>query len=98
MMEFNINEYVHVKLTDTGRLIHQQDHATFVAAVPTLSDGMKVYRPPREDAAGWSKFQGWRLMQLFGPHMHLGGNNPFDLTVRFEGKHLNPVADTGVKG
>jgi len=83
MIEFNINEYIYVKLTDVGRLIHQQDHQAFVAAIPTLSASMKLYRPPAVDAEGYSKFQGWRLMQLFGPHMQLGGPNPFDLTVRF---------------
>lgn len=84
MIDFNINEYIHVKLTDEGRLIHQQDHESFVAAVPTLTTSMKLYKPPQVDAEGYSKFQGWRLMQLFGPHMRLGAPNPFDLTVRFQ--------------
>ena len=37
-----------------------------------------------EDNDGWSKWQLWDLMNIFGPYMKMGCNNPFDLSIKFE--------------
>ena len=37
-----------------------------------------------EDNDGWSKWQLWDLMNIFGPYMKMRCNNPFDLSIKFE--------------
>ena len=36
-----------------------------------------IYTPPAEDEEGWSRWQLWALMDVFGPHMSLGVESPF---------------------
>lgn len=83
-MLFNLNEYVRVKLTQRGRNIHRQQwHA--------VMDGLRTkyeYHDPDEDKDGWSKWQGWDLMQTFGPHMGMGVDLPFELTIEIVEKDL----------
>ena len=81
-MKLNINEYVKVKLTDKGRAIHKKQYEELFASCPELMN----YRPPREDADGWSKWQLWDLMQRFGPHISLGVEVPFETEIEIETK------------
>lgn len=78
-MRFNINENVKVRLTDYGRRLHKENWSRLVAMAgrPKGWD----YSPPKEDAEGWSEWQLWTLMQELGPHIHMGGDNPFDLEI-----------------
>jgi hypothetical protein len=100
MMEWNVNEIVWVKLTDFGMSIHHRDHLDFLYMLGKRWSGPETpaerfpYKPPEMTEDGWSRFQGWRLMQLFGPHMQLSGPNPFQTSVRFEDKHLSSVPET----
>ena len=69
-MNINLNEYVKVKLTDYGLKVHRTHY--LVKSAP-------VYRPPRVDEQGYSKFQLWDLMNIFGSVMYLGNPNvPFE--------------------
>lgn len=79
---FNINQYVKVRLTDHGRKILRDNY-----------EGLKAYcggslrfeyRPPDEDKSGWSKWQAWRLMEEFGPHIGVSSKHPFDLNILIE--------------
>lgn len=81
-VKFNVNDYVRVKLTDRGRTIHRTDHENFAAHYPGVD---LPYKPPTEDANGWSTWQMWHLMQLFGPHIVMGFNPPFEPTIEIEG-------------
>lgn len=66
-----------VRLTDYGREVHRENFDALGIPFGTLP-----YRPPTEDAEGWSKWQLWNLMQEFGPHMSLAGRMPFETTIR----------------
>jgi len=77
-ISFNINNWVRVKLTDAGRVIHRQAHEEQMKLLSRPDD---KYTPPKEDVDGWSLWQLWRLMQLFGPHMTTGFNHPFETTI-----------------
>lgn len=81
-MEFNINHYVSVKLTDEGKAEHERQHGELKEMVPSLSD----YKSPAEDAEGWSKWQMWSLMNTFGHMLHNGGKVPFDTTIKLDVK------------
>ncbi len=76
-MKFNINNYVRVKLTDRGRENHRKNHDELFAGWSEKPE----YRPPVEDAEGWSKWQMWSLMADFGPHISIGMNPPFETEI-----------------
>lgn len=77
-MEFNINEYVSVKLNDIGRQILRNRHAELKARFPKLPD----YTEPEVDADGYTKFRLWHLMDVFGSQTKLGMELPFETTIR----------------
>lgn len=82
LVEFNINDYVYVKLTDAGRMeIRRQ--------AEELEDYWKKPRGTfsnhkEEDADGWSKWQMHELMNTFGGMTFVWGKLPFETTIRLE--------------
>ena len=80
-IEFNMNEYVSVKLTDLGKYIHRKNHDILYSGCTQKHK----YVPKKEDKDGWSKWQLWCLMGEFGSEMQCGGMNvPFETTIRLE--------------
>lgn len=73
--ELDINEYVWVKLTDIGRKAHA-DHWRQYA------ERLKCEVPIHTDTEGWSRFQLWELMNIFGPMMFMTADLPFETTIR----------------
>lgn len=65
-ISFNINETVKVQLTETGQKIYRT-----------------VYnKNPKVDKDGYTEFQLWHLMQLFGNYMINGSNDlPFSTNI-----------------
>ena len=61
----NVNSTVRVKLTKHGRSVNTRD----------------LYMSPKEDAEGRSEWKLWQLMQIFGPHMSLGGRPCFEADI-----------------
>jgi hypothetical protein len=72
-MRFNINDRVRVKLTDLGRKIHRENWEPIVAP--------RAYHPRDEDKDGWSEWQMWELMNMFGPHLANGSPVPFETEI-----------------
>lgn len=81
-MKFNINNYVRVKLTPLGREIYRERRRDFKRLLEKqcvkvkLADSMLV-----EDEEGWSKWQLWNLMEVFGPHVGLGSDPVFQTEI-----------------
>jgi hypothetical protein len=63
--EFNINDMIKVKLTERGLNIHKQYHLD-------LLGNLDISTVPEVDASGYSEFQMWEFMAIFGPHMYNG--------------------------
>ena len=65
-MKFNMNDNVKIKITEHGREL--------------LSNGSfeHLYK---EDDNGWSKWQLWHVMEIFGPHISLGCTPPFETEI-----------------
>ena len=65
-IRINLNEPIKVKLTDLGKEIyyHQYDRANQIA-------GREICKPkfPKEDENGYTEFQVWCFMELYGEHM-----------------------------
>ena len=77
-MFFNINDYVKVKLTQTGKheLIRQAKQLR--KKVPMIKH---EYQLPLEDENGWSKWQLHSLMEHFGNIMVVGCEPPFETGI-----------------
>lgn len=74
MREFNVNDYVHVRLSERGRSAHYNHYANHGCDAP----------PIKEDENGWSKWQLWVLFEVFGEHIYNGAEPPFETTIRIE--------------
>ena len=65
-IRINLNEPIKVKLTDWGKEIyyHQYDRTNQIA-------GRKICEPkfPKEDENGYTEFQLWYFIELYGMHM-----------------------------
>ena len=73
-MKLNINDKVHVKLTDYGRRKLKEDHEKFFSG----NLDKFPHRPKEEDENGWSEWQLWSLMHDLGPYLVLGFEPPFE--------------------
>ena len=74
---FNVNHHVRVKLTSSG-------HKAYRAFIERLRLGAYDYTV-KEDADGWSRWQMWHLMQVFGPAISMGFDPPFETEIQLEG-------------
>lgn len=78
-IEFNLNQWISVQLTDQGRAEHKRQHEEYRKTYPKWPE----YVAPEEDEEGWSKWQGWDLFNHFGHMLNIGSERPFSLTIRF---------------
>lgn len=81
MIEFNINDDVYVKLTDTGRQIHRANFEKIFKGTHF------IYHAPVEDEEGCSKWQMWDLMYQFGAHIGPGSKIPFETNIKLDTTH-----------
>lgn len=80
MIEFNINDYVSVRLTRHGRQCLERSYALLNADKAAKARHLPDFTLPKEDAEGWSKWQMHDLMAQLGPH--ICANIPFETTIR----------------
>lgn len=79
-VEFNINDYVKVKLTGHGVDCLKKNYDDLV------SQGMYAYgyTAPKVDENGYSKFQMWSLMQDLGPYIQMSAKPVFSGLMMIE--------------
>lgn len=70
MKKFNFNDYVKVKLTPEGANIYYHQFDNICNLSPEFKRTL-----PQIDENGFTKFQLWRLMELYGPKIF--SNNAF---------------------
>lgn len=82
----NLNEQIKVKLTDWGKEIyyHQFDKINQIA-------GREICKPmfPKEDENGYTRFQLWDFIQLYGKHIGMAFPNviePIEIIYEAEAK------------
>ena len=75
-IDFNVNSRVWVKLTPHGHDLRRRFFERLC-----LPDG-KI--PELKEIDGWSRWQLWDLMNVFGQHMYNGCSVPFETTIRVE--------------
>ena len=76
---YNINSNVWVKLTDHGKEIYKKfwEEALKGSAIEQSTPVLKT------DDRGWTEFQMWDLMCIFGCHLYNGCKTPFETNVKF---------------
>lgn len=82
--KFNINNYVKVKLTEKGKNIIEN----YYSNIPQLENHSRPL--PKEDENGWSKWQMWDLMSMFGDKMFNGCDVPFETEIEIPKEYLKP--------
>lgn len=87
-VNFNINQYVWVKLTKRGLDELEKEHNSYRYAYPKAFDEWKA---PEVDNEGYSKFQLWSLISEFGSSMKFGEIAPFCGDIRFDKNDLEDV-------
>lgn len=74
-IEFNLNDYVLVRLNEFGHACLREWHRVIVG-------DRHPYVAPVEDSDGWSRHQLWHLMERLGQYLHLGCKLPFAAEMR----------------
>ncbi len=81
----NLNEDIYVRLTDIGKDIyfHQFDDLNRMC-------GKVICKPsfPKENADGYTRFQLWRFMELYGEHIGMTKPNviePLEIVYKIDG-------------
>lgn len=82
-MKFNVNDYVRVKLTPTGKEILRKQFEERHERMPQVFKELSL---PEEDENGFSQWQMWRLFETFGEHIFLGCEPPFETEIEIVGK------------
>ena len=80
-MNFNINDYVKVRLTTNGHQVYAAYKKKQEADIRAAGVELESYDRHPEDASGWSQWQLWELMMIFGPHLYHGGPLMFNTTI-----------------
>lgn len=75
IVQFNLNGYIYVKLTDAGKAWHATKHAMFLAQTGRSKDDVP-YEEIHENVNGVSRWTAWEFMQVFGDQMFNGQPNP----------------------
>lgn len=76
-INFNLNDYVKVKLTDKGKEIFRKDRER----LNHMGVRWHFNTEPELDVDGYYKTQLWSLMELFGEHICMGCDVPFDTNI-----------------
>lgn len=72
--KFNINKFVKIKLNLKGEQIWDDYWKLYKIPTPTLV----------KDKDGYIKIQAWQMMEVFGKHIKLGFNLPFETEIYYE--------------
>jgi len=80
LVNFNVNDHVHVKLTREGIKELRKQHKELRETFPKLHE----FNIPRTDEEGYTRYQLWELMRTFGHIMFNGSNVPFETEIKFE--------------
>ena len=66
---FNINDCIKVKLTDYGYKLHVSHYRKYFTDAH-----LQQYCLPFRDKEGYTKYQLWEFMNIFGEHMYNGAD------------------------
>lgn len=82
-VSINLNDTVRVKLNDVGLAIYRQAAEDLRASLPEKAQ-QYVATEPKIEPDGTYRTQMWAIMQMFGPHLSMGSEQPFGTEVILE--------------
>lgn len=80
-IKFNINDKVKVKITDMGYNIWLDWENQFIKFSSTIPVTTIEELKAKADKDGYTKFQMWDMMSIFGSHMNMGFENPIESNI-----------------
>lgn len=80
IVNFNINDFIYVKLKPVGIAELEKQHRDLLKTFPGMGD----FEYPEEDADGYSKWQMHQLMSTFGQLFSTGLPEPFNLNIKVD--------------
>ena len=80
----NLNDIVKVKLTDAGKDIFYHQYDDLNNVIRLRGGKPLVARMPKVDADGYTEFQLHVLMELYGPHIAMWKQLPFETNMLYE--------------
>lgn len=80
-IKFNINHQVKVKVTDYGYDVWLEYSNQFAKYSPTYPIITIEELKANQDEDGYTEFQMWDMMSIFGPKMKMGLKNPIDTNI-----------------
>jgi alanine-alpha-ketoisovalerate/valine-pyruvate aminotransferase len=83
MIKFNMNEYVYLELSDNGMEILL--NALMLLGTNTKEQHLTYIQANIAENKGYYKMQFWYALNVFGGHMSMGLNPPFNLNVLLDG-------------
>lgn len=92
MKKLNLNQWIKVKLTDHGKDIyyHQNDELIDIMKERGLKPLTRSY--PSVDENGYSHFQLWCFIAMYGPYINMGLPNVIeDLCIYIDERDLDDV-------
>lgn len=75
-IKFNINDNVYVKLTNEGKRAYQEYRSKYDL------NALGIKAPTVKKENGYSVFQMWEVMQIFGPYIYMGCPVPFETEIK----------------
>ena len=79
----NLNENIKAKLNDRGKDIYYHQYDLILPFCPHIKPSY-----PKVDKDGYTEFQIWHFMELYGEHIGMGRNPVLEsMNVIYEGEH-----------
>lgn len=92
MKSLNVNAVVEVRLTASGREIINRRHEEFLNSITEKArERWKNFTPAEANEDGYSTFQLWNLMNIFGPYIDMAVEPPFETIILIEEGELRDV-------
>ncbi len=79
--KFNINNTIKVKLKDEGYQIMADEHNRFIPVIKNWQYRDLNYYKEAADSDGYTTFQAWCFIELFGQYTGIGFNTPYHPTI-----------------
>jgi len=83
-IEFNINDYILVRLNESGYNHLATVHNKYCGQIADWEKREGKYYKSNADENGYTKFQMWHFIELFGPVTGITSPMYFDTTILIE--------------
>ena len=92
MKKLNLNETIKVRLTDLGKDIYYHQYDDLNECIKARGGKPLQQRYPEVDMDGYTKFQLWCFIELYGPHIGMCKPNVLDdLNIYIDDEKLDDV-------